>query len=115
MPYVTRQDETLFPALGLRSSFTPRPREDGSLDCRGAMEVATLLHLITLLLLQDLTAELAIPVEEAQAEVLMVAGQQDHNWDSVGYARMALERCRKAGRHHLEVEVSLYHMFDCSQ
>ena len=73
------------------------------------MEVLT--NLILLLLIQEMTDELAIPVEEVQAEILMVAGEQDHNWDSASYAQMAWQRCRKAGRHHLEVEVSLHLRF----
>ena len=33
------QGQTIFPGLGLRTDFKPKPREDGTLDCLGAMQV----------------------------------------------------------------------------
>ena len=33
--------------------------------------------------MQELTEDTAIPLEKAEAEILMIAGEDDHNWDSV--------------------------------
>ena len=34
-------------------------------------------------MLQEVNKDTAIPLEKAQAELLMIAGEDDHNWDSV--------------------------------
>ena len=39
------QGQTLFPAVGLRPDFKPKLREDGTLNCFGALEVILVLIL----------------------------------------------------------------------
>ena len=79
---VTHRGLPLAPALHLRPSFTPRPRPDGSLDCRGALMVGASCKVIQVSGVQELSEATALPVERVQAEVLMVVGEDDHNWDS---------------------------------
>ena len=35
-------------------------------------------------MVQEVSMDTAIPLEKASAELLMIAGEDDHNWDSVG-------------------------------
>jgi len=87
---ITKKGQTLFPAIGLRPDFRPKLREDGTLNVFGALE--------------EVTKDSAIPVERAQAELLMIAGEDDWNSDSVRYAQMAADRCSQARRSHLRIE-----------
>ena len=34
-------------------------------------------------MVQEVSMDTAIPLEKASAELLMIAGEDDHNWDSV--------------------------------
>ena len=37
---------------------------------------------------QELTKDTAIPLEKAEADILMIAGEDDHNWDSVRWGEV---------------------------
>merc|ERR1719430_1888085 len=52
----------------------------------------------------ELTEDMALPLERLEAEVLMVVGEDDYNFDSVMNAELAKKRCDEAGRTNLTVE-----------
>merc|ERR1719153_1236295 len=100
---ITFNGQTMFPALSMNPKFSlesaPRVR-DNVFDCLGAME--------------EVTHHNILPVEKAEAEIVMVAGDEDRNWDSVSYAEQALEQCLTAGRDHLSIQIvsGLGHLVD---
>jgi len=102
---ITYNGQTMFPPVSVNPKFlkslksAPRVREN-VLDCQGAME--------------EVTHHNILPVEKAEAEIVMVAGDEDHNWDSVRYAQQALEQCLTAGRDHLSIQIvpGLGHLVD---
>merc|ERR1712192_55848 len=87
---ITKEGQTIFPAIGLKPDFKPKLRDDGTLNCLGAI--------------QEVTKDTAIPLEKAQAELLMIAGEDDHNWESARYAQMAEDRSSQGGRSNLRIE-----------
>ena len=85
------QGRTIFPATGLRPDFRPKLREDGTLNCLGALEVnwwriksqRWFYWKLFTTIMQEVSMDTAIPLEKASAELLMIAGEDDHSWDSV--------------------------------
>merc|ERR1712130_179169 len=89
-----KEGRTIFPAIGVRPDFIPKLREDGTLSFLGCME--------------ELSTDTTIPLEKAQAELLIIAGEDDHNWESVRYAQMAEKRCSQAGKKDIRIETLPY-------
>ena len=62
-----------------RSEFVPkRGLVPGSVDFLGLMEP-----------LADVSEECMIPIERSEADILMLAGEDDHNFESVEWAKTA--------------------------
>ena len=62
-----------------RKHFTPKPGlVPFSLDFLGALEPLT-----------KLSSECLIPIEKSEADILMIAGEDDHLWESVQMAEVA--------------------------
>jgi hypothetical protein len=67
-----------FPTF-IREVFKPKPGlVDGSLDFLGAMKP-----------LEEVPDECRIPIEKSEADILMIAGEDDHNFESVQWAEAA--------------------------
>ena len=61
-----------------RKDFSPKPSPvPGSFSFLGIMES-----------LAKLSDDYLIPIEKSEADILMVAGEDDHNWESVEMAEM---------------------------
>jgi pimeloyl-ACP methyl ester carboxylesterase len=65
--------------------------DDGSVDVLGAMNDL------------DKNPKALIPLERATADLLLLAGMDDHNFDSALYARAAAERLAKSSKRNYEV------------
>jgi len=79
---------------GFRRNFKPKPSPvPGSLNFIGIMES-----------LADLSDESLIPIEKSEADILMVAGEDDHNFESVEHAEAARKRCNNHGKTNLTVK-----------
>jgi len=79
---------------GFRKDFSPKPSPvPGSFSFLGIMES-----------LAKLTDDCLIPIEKSEADILMVAGEDDHNFDSVEHAQTAKKICDHYGKTNLTVK-----------
>ncbi|XP_068211022.1 acyl-coenzyme A thioesterase 1-like isoform X3 [Palaemon carinicauda] len=76
---------------GLQFDISRAKIEDGAIDCFDVLEDSLSLP------------EAIIPIEEADANFLFLAGCDDKNWKSVEYADRAVDRLMRAGKSNFEV------------
>ncbi|XP_068211025.1 acyl-coenzyme A thioesterase 5-like isoform X6 [Palaemon carinicauda] len=75
---------------GLQFDISRAKIEDGAIDCFDVLEDSLSLP------------EAIIPIEEADANFLFLAGCDDKNWKSVEYADRAVDRLMRAGKSNFE-------------
>ena len=73
------QVELLYYNITLRDVFKPKPGPvEGSLDFLGKIKP-----------LEEVSDECRIPMEKSEADILMLAGEDDHNFESAEWAEAA--------------------------